>query len=116
LRSVRGAPEALLVFPPSAGVADILTGPIGRFRSYKLTRLKSGATVLDVVGLPAAGMAFSVDFAGSQPVTVQLFDQSFKLAEGRNLQALRPPNATSSQDGDLTVVHRTVSLQPVTGS
>jgi hypothetical protein len=80
-----------------------------------LSRLKSGATLLDMVGLPAAGMEFSVDVAGPLPVAVQVFDQSYELAEGRNLQKLRPPNATSSQDGDLTVAHRTVSLDSAAG-
>lgn len=32
------------------------------------------------------------------------------------LQRARPANAASSQDGDLTVVHRTVSLDPAAGS
>ena len=115
VRSLRGAPEALVVFPASAGVTEVsvATG-VGPQRS-KLSRLKSGATLLDVVGLPAAGAEFSADVAGSQPVAVQVFDQSYELAEGRNLQRLRPPNATSSQDGDLTVAHRTVSLNPAAG-
>ncbi len=53
--------------------------------------------------------------AGPMPMAVQVFDQSYGLAEGRFLQRARPPNATSSQDGDLTVVHRTVLLDPTAG-
>jgi hypothetical protein len=115
VRSLRGAPEALVVFPASARVADVSIATAGGPQRSKLSRLKSGATLLDVVGLPAAGVEFSVDVAGSQPAAVQVFDQSYELAEGRNLQRLRPPNATSSQDGDLTVAHRTVSLDPAAG-
>jgi hypothetical protein len=115
LRSVRGAPEALMVFPASARVADISVATAGGPQRSKLTRMKSGATLLDMVGLPAAGVEFSVDVGGSLPVAVQVFDQSYELVEGRDLQKLRPPNATSSQDGDLTVAHRTVSLDPAAG-
>jgi hypothetical protein len=112
LRSARGAPEALVVFPASAQVAQVTvataTGPL----RTKLGRLRSGATLLDMVGLPAAGVEFSIDAAGPLPVEVQVFDQSYDCPQGRALQRARPPNAISSQDGDLTVVHRTVSLDP----
>ena len=115
LRSVRGAPEALVVFPASARVADIAVASAGGPQRAKLIRLRSGATLLDMVGLPAAGAEFSVEVGGSLPMAVQVFDQSYELAEGRDLQKSRPPNATSSQDGDLTVAHRTVSLDPAAG-
>jgi hypothetical protein len=115
LRSPRGAPEALVVFPAGAHVADIgLATAAGPARA-RLGKLRSGATLLDMVGLPAAGVEFSVDTVGTTAVAVQVFDQSYDLAEGRSLQRARPANATSSQDGDLTVVHRTVSLNPTAG-
>jgi Peptidase family M28 len=115
LRSARGAPEALVVFPAGAQVADIeVTTAMGPSR-VKLSKLKSGATLLDIVGLPAAGVEFSIDAAGAMPVAVQIFDQSYDFPDGRLLQSARPPNAASSQDGDLTVSHRTVSLEPTAG-
>jgi len=116
LRSARGAPEALVVFPASARVADIgvetTAGPV----RVKLTRMRSGATLFDVVGLSEEGVKFNIDAAGPLPVAVQVFDQSYALPEEAGvLQRARPSNATSSQDGDLTVVHRTVSLGPAAG-
>ena len=72
----------------------------------------SGATWLEIVGLPADGVNLSFDAAGDQPAAVQVFDQSYGLAEGGFLQRARSAGATSSQDGDVTVVHRTVSLNP----
>jgi hypothetical protein len=116
LRSARGAPEALVVFPASAQVGSVTfttaEGPV----QAKLSRLRSGATLLDVVALPAGGVQFSVDAAGRQPLSIQVFDQSYAVPEeGQALQRARPANATSSQDGDLTVVHRTVSLDPAAG-
>jgi hypothetical protein len=78
----------------------------------KLHRLSSGATLADFVGLPAAGVEFSFDAVGQVPLAIQVFDQSFDFSGEANLMRARTPNATSSQDGDVTVVHRTVSLGP----
>jgi hypothetical protein len=113
LRSLRGAPEALVVFPASAQVADIaLVTAAGPVRAT-LKRLRNGATLLDIVSLPADGVEFSVDAAGRSPLVVQVLDQSYDFPEeGRILQRARPPNATSAQGGDLTVVHRTATLYP----
>jgi Peptidase family M28 len=113
LRSLRGAPEALVVFPAGAQVADIaLVTAAGPVRAT-LNRLRNGATLLDIVSLPAVGVEFSVDAAGRLPLAVQVLDQSYDFPEqGRILQRARPPNATSSQGGDLTVVHRTATLYP----
>jgi hypothetical protein len=112
VRSARGAPEVFLVFPAGAHVAEVgLVTAVGtaRAQAYKL---HSGATWLDIVGLPADGVNLSFKAAGDQPAAVQVFDQSYGLAEGGFLQRARNAEATSSQDGDVTVVHRTVSLNP----
>jgi Peptidase family M28 len=112
LRSTRGAPQALVVFPASAQVRDItVTTAQGPLRT-KLRTLSSGATLLEFVTLPAEGVAFAVKVAGSVPVAVQVFDASYGLEAGKSLAEARPQNAASSQEGDLTVVHRTVSLDP----
>jgi hypothetical protein len=111
LRSLRGAPEALVMFPASAQVADIAVATAAGPVRTKLNKLRNGATLLDIVSLPAAGVDISVDAAGRLPVAVQVFDQSYDFP-GEALQRARPPNATSSQDGDLTVVQRTATLYP----
>ena len=112
LTSARAAPEALVVFPASAQIASIdFATPNSSVRA-KLHRLSSGATMLDVVGLPAAGVEFNFDAAGPAPLAIQVFDQSYDFPENGGLLRARFPNATSSQDGDITVVHRTVALGP----
>jgi hypothetical protein len=111
LRSARGAPEAFVVFPADAQVAEVaLAGAAGPVRA-KTYPLPSGATLLDIVGLPAAGVELSFDAAAS-PLKVQVFDQSDDFPDHALLRRARGANATSSQNGDLTVVHRTVSLDP----
>ena len=112
LRSARGAPEAIVVFPAGAHVTDLeLSAPAGTVRA-KLSKLAGRATLIDFVSLPAAGVQFSIDAVGRSPLAVQVFDQSYDFPAGLSLRRARPPNAVSSQDGDITVVHRTVSLEP----
>lgn len=112
LDSARAAPEVLVVFPATAHISTVDFAASGNSVRPKLRRLKGGATLLDIVGLPAAGVEFGFDAAGPLPLAIQVFDQSFDFPENGNLPGARPPKATSSQDGDLTVVHRTASLDP----
>jgi hypothetical protein len=62
------------------------------------------------VGLDASGVQFGIDAAGPLPIAVQVIDQSYGAPQAEALLHARPPSATSSQDGDITVVHRTVPL------
>jgi hypothetical protein len=113
VRSARGAPTAFMVFPASADVRNItVTTPSGPL-SARVRKLRGGATALSVAALPEAGMQFGIDTATAS-MSVQVFDQSYGLPEelpdGKLLQGARPRNATSSQDGDVTVVQRTARL------
>jgi hypothetical protein len=117
LRSTRGAPTAFVVFPASANIQSVvLATPSGPLRA-KLHTLRNGSTVLLAPGMPATGLRFGIDAAA--PLTVQVFDENYglpgELADGKALQHARPQTATSSQDGDVTVVQRTVSLDPAAG-
>jgi Peptidase family M28 len=117
LRSTRGAPTAFVIFPASANIQSVtLATPSGPLRA-KLRVLNNGSSVLLAPGMPATGLRFGID-AGA-PMTIQVFDENFGLPEelpdGKKLQHARPQNATSSQDGDVTVVQRTVHLDPAAG-
>jgi hypothetical protein len=116
LRSARGAPAAFVVFPAAASIHEIsLATPKGSRRA-KLHRLPSGATVLLIVGIPETGVQFGIDAAGR--TVAQVFDQSYGLPDlltATTLRRARPQNATSSQDGDVTIVQRNVSLDPAAG-
>jgi hypothetical protein len=118
LHSPRGAPSAFVIFPASAAVQEVVIAtPTGPLRA-KLHTLRNGTTVLRAPGLPEAGLKFAID-AAAAPMTVQVFDESYGLPEdlpdGKALLRTRPKNATSSQDGDVTVVQRTVRLDPAAG-
>jgi hypothetical protein len=118
LRSVRGAQDAFVVFPASANVQEVVvTTALGKRRA-KLRKLPSGDALLLISGMPPEGVQFEMDSTSGR-LAVQVFDQSFGLPDavsaGRSLQRARPPNATSSQDGDSTVVQRTVWFDPAAG-
>ncbi len=65
-------------------------------------------------GLAAQEIDFSVDVPGTS-LAAHLVDQSYALPEGEFLRHLRPPEATSSQEGDTTLVENTVTLDPAAG-
>ena len=118
LRSLRGASTAFVIFPATAHIQDIeVATPSGPLRA-KLHRLRDGSTILQAPGIPRAGLPFALD-APAEPMTIQVFDVSYglpdELPDGKTLQQARPKNATSSQDGDVTVVQRTVRLDPAAG-
>jgi hypothetical protein len=118
VRSVRGAPTAFVLFPAGANVEYVVvTTQSGPLRA-KLNKLRGGETAFVIADIPGAGLQFGFD-AAAAPISVQVFDQSYglpqELPEGKALQQARPQNATSSQDGDVTVVQRTVRLNPAAG-
>jgi hypothetical protein len=118
LRSARGAPKAFVIFPADANIHDIETAtPLGPLHA-KLQTLRNGSTVLLAPGISEEGLRFWVRKPGA-PMTAQVFDESYELpgelSDGKKLEQARPKNATSSQDGDITVVQRTVRLDPAAG-
>jgi hypothetical protein len=118
LRSVRGAPKAFVIFPAGANIHGIdIATPAGPLHA-KLQTLRNGGTVLLAAGIPEAGLRFWIR-APAAPMSAQVFDESYELPgelpDGKKLQQARPKNATSSQDGDITVVQRTVRIDPAAG-
>jgi hypothetical protein len=79
-----------------------------------LFQTSSGKTRVHIVGLAPEGLDFAVDVAGNS-LEAHLSDQSYALWGGDFLRRLRPPEATSSQDGDTTIVQNTVTLDPAAG-
>ncbi len=118
LRSARGAPKAFVIFPSSANIHEIeIATPSGPLRA-RLQSLRNGGTIMIAPGIAEPGLRFWVN-APAGPMTAQVFDESYELPgdlpDARKLQQARPKNATSSQDGDITVVQRTVRVDPAAG-
>jgi hypothetical protein len=63
-----------------------------------------------IANVPADGMILSID--SQSPLSALVLDESYglpdNLPQGKALQMARPENATSTQDGDVTVLGRTV--------
>jgi hypothetical protein len=114
LQSMRGAPDLEVLFPAGAQIHEIILSEVSGEKRVPLYETQNGMTRLHVVGLQAQGMDFAVEVR-SGPLEARLFDQSYALAGGEFLQRLRPPEATSSQDGDTTIVQTTVTLDPAAG-
>ncbi|HEY0800120.1 MAG TPA: hypothetical protein VGD54_04700, partial [Steroidobacteraceae bacterium] len=118
VRSVRGAPSAYVVFPASANVQEIFVATRSGPQRAKLHRFRNGLSLLGVAGMATEGLQFGIDSAAAAN-SVLVFDLSYGLPEqlpdATALLRARPQNATSSQDGDITVVQRTVRLGPAAG-
>ena len=118
LRSARGAPKALVIFPASANIHEVeVTTPTGPLRA-KLQTLRNGSTIVVAPGIPEPGFRFWVNKPAA-PMTALVFDESYGLSsdlpDAKKLLQARPKNATSSQDGDITMVQRTVTVDPAAG-
>jgi hypothetical protein len=108
--SPRGADKIFLLFPAEAKVGEIvLDTPAGPLPA-QLLKLEDGSSLLILRNVADEGMALSIDSHG--PFSVSVLDESYglpaNLSQGIALQSARPENATSSQDGDVTVLGRTV--------
>jgi hypothetical protein len=114
LQSMRAAPEVDVSFPGAAQIREIILDDAAGERRMPLFETQNGMTRLHVVGLKPQGMDFAVDVRGTS-LEAHLFDQSYALPGGEFLQRLRPREATSSQDGDTTIVQDTVKLDPTAG-
>jgi hypothetical protein len=114
LQSMRGAPEIEVSFPAAAQIHEVILNVAAGERRVPLNASQKDMTHLHVVGLQPQGMDFAVEVRGSS-LEAQLFDQSYTLVGGEFLTHLRPPEATSSQDGDTTIVENAVTLDPAAG-
>jgi hypothetical protein len=114
LRSPRGAPEGVLAFPAGAGVVSVsMNGHAIGELSEQVLRYTHGWHVYVCDTLPPNGIEMQFTLPSSKPITVLLLDKSFGLPlEGMFLEKARPKTSVASQDGDVTIVSRQVTLNP----
>ncbi len=111
LSSARHADEIYLVFAASEQVhyAELESerGPL----RVRLWPWPNGATVLDLKTMDDAPAEVSFDMPVQPAPKVLLLDQSFALPDqAATLLAARTGESTASQDGDVTIVTRTILL------
>jgi hypothetical protein len=110
LRPPTQVDKLLVVFPADARVHEaVLNTPEGALPA-QLLQLAGGATALVIHNAPPAGMSIGLDSA--VPLSARVLALSYglprDLSQGAALVSARPENATSSQDGDVTVIGSTV--------
>jgi Peptidase family M28 len=114
LRSERAAREATVLFPSNSGIGSVeMEGFPVPAESELVSRYSDGWNVYRCVTMPVKGASLSFTLPIGRSVAVYVIDQTFRLpAEGNFLLKARPLTATSSQDGDVTLVVRRVELIP----
>ena len=114
LRSERGAPEAMVLFPPDSGIDSVrVEGTPLEPEPRRVREYLNGWAIYDCATMPAKGVEISFMLPPGKPFDVYAVDQTFGLPlEGMFLLKSRPLTATPSQDGDVTVVSRHIQLIP----
>jgi Peptidase family M28 len=113
LRSARGASELELALPPAmkSGAATLLDG--AQRMPAHFWRAPDGTGWLNLVGATPAGVELELVLPDSGSHTLRLLDRSYGLPpEGAMLRPDGPALTTASQDGDLSIVYRSVTLSP----
>ncbi|HEV2490056.1 MAG TPA: M20/M25/M40 family metallo-hydrolase [Candidatus Acidoferrales bacterium] len=113
LRSPRGAPETVLAFPADSGVESVsMNGHAMGELSSQVLRYTHGWRAYVCETLPSDGIEMQFTLPSPKPVTILLLDKSFGLPlEGMFLEKARPDNTIASQDGDVTIVSKTLLLK-----
>ncbi len=114
IRSERGAPEVMVLFPPDSGVESArMEGEPIQPETERVRRYLNGWSVYGCVTTPAKGIELSFTLPAGKSVEVYTLDESFGLpADGAFLLKSRPLTATPSGDGDVALVSRRVELNP----
>lgn len=114
LRSERGAPSAAVFFPPDSDVENVrMQGQPFPPENPRIRRYFKGWTVYRCGSMSGNGVEIDFSLPAGKPVEVSAADQSYSLPpDGAFLLKARPLTAAPSQDGDTTIVTRSVQLLP----
>ena len=114
LRSERGAAEALALFPPHSGVEGVrIQGQPVAHPTEKLRLFFGNWNIYRCLTMPTDGVDIAFTLPVGKPVQVYVADVNYGLApEGRFLLNSRPLTATPFQDGDVTILSRSIQINP----
>lgn len=114
LRSERGAPRAAVFFPPDTDVESVrMAGQPLQPQTDQVKGYRNGWIAYSCPAMPESGVEISFSLPAGKPVEISAVDETYGLPpEGTFLLGSRPLTATSSQDGDVTIVTRRVQLLP----
>jgi hypothetical protein len=113
LRSPRGAAALELAVPRGVAVKSLAVLNGAQRVPAKLWRAPDGTGRLDLVGAGAAGVELELVAPDSHAFSFRLLDRSYGLPPaGAALRQPGPALTTASQDGDLSIVYRSITLGP----
>jgi hypothetical protein len=114
LRSERGAPGAMVMFPPDSGVENVHVENVAVPPETSSVRdYFSGWFIYACPSMTPRGVEMSFLLPVGKPVIVTVIDHSYGLPDqGAFLMKARPLTAVPSGDGDITILSRHVQLNP----
>jgi hypothetical protein len=114
LRSERGAPSAMVMFPPDSGVEAVrMEGVIVPPEPVNVREYFNGWFIYACPSTPARGVELTFSLPMGKPVMVTVLDHSYRLPDqGAFLVKARPLTAVPSGEGDVTIFSRRVQLNP----
>jgi hypothetical protein len=111
VRSVRNAPEIELAVAADRPLEATLDLSADHKLPAHFWRASDGSRWLQLIGVPPEGLDLTLKTSNSTDLAVTFLDRSYGVpATGAALRAARPALTTQSQDGDLTIVYRSVRL------
>ena len=111
LRSPRGAAELELAIPEDRPVKATLVSGNGQRLPVKFWRAADHTRWLQLIGAPSDGVELELETPNTSAIAMTVLDRSYGLpAAGAALRPAGLSVTTASQDGDLTIVHRSLVL------
>ena len=114
IRSERGAPEAMVLFPAGSMISSLRVRDCSMpANALRLETYTGGWAMVRIAAMPTEGVDIRFTLPRGRSVQVYIVDATYGLpAAGGFLLNSRPLTATPSQDGDVEIVSRRVELNP----
>ena len=111
VRSLRNAPEIELAIADDRTVAATLDLGAGHTVPAHFWRAKDGSRWLQLIGMPSEGLDLTIETSTAADLAVTVLDRSYGLPTMPDgVRSAKSLLTTQSQDGDLTIVYRSVHL------
>jgi len=111
VHSARNANEVELVVAGDRAIAATLDLEAEHRVPAHFWRASDGSRWLQLIGVPEQGLDLTLEAPGEADLNLTLLDRSYGVPPGSGVRrAVARPRTTASQDGDLTIVYRSVRL------
>ena len=116
VRSARNAPEIELAVAEDRAIEATLEPSAGQKLPAHFWRSADGSRWLQLIGVTPEGIDLTLETSGATDLVVTLLDRSYGVPETAGALRRAPAALTTqSQDGDLTIVYRSIRLSAAQG-